>query len=133
MAAAIGVGRFIYTPILPPMAEGLHLTKGEAGLIAAANFLGYLAGALAAASPRLHGGARAWLLVALAVAPFAVRDAHYIKHDVPVTRNTCRHRPIDYVAGATAFHRIVHIDEQHHLPRPVVRTLPARHSFHHRP
>ena len=51
MASAIGIGRFIYTPILPPMAEGLHLTKGEAGLIASANFLGYLAGAVAAASP----------------------------------------------------------------------------------
>jgi MFS family permease len=55
IAAAVGIGRFIYTPILPPMAEGLHLTKGEAGLIASANFLGYLAGALAAASPRLPG------------------------------------------------------------------------------
>ncbi len=67
MASAIGIGRFIYTPILPPMAEGLHLTKGEAGLIASANFLGYLVGALAAAYPRLSGSARAWLLAALAV------------------------------------------------------------------
>ena len=48
------------------MAEALHLTQGEAGLIASANFLGYLAGALAAASPRLPGGSRAWLLAALA-------------------------------------------------------------------
>lgn len=67
LAAAIGIGRFIYTPILPPMADGLQLSKGEAGLIASANFLGYLAGALAAASPRLFGSARAWLLTALAV------------------------------------------------------------------
>ena len=66
IATAIGIGRFIYTPILPPMAEGLHLTKGEAGLIASANFAGYLAGALAAASPRMPGGPRAWLLAALA-------------------------------------------------------------------
>ena len=66
MASAIGIGRFIYTPILPPMAEGLQLTKGEAGLIAAANFVGYLVGALAAASARrsaqsarlVAGGAR---------------------------------------------------------------------------
>ena len=67
LASGMGIGRFIYTPILPPMAEGLHLTKGEAGLIASANFLGYLAGAVAAASPRLQGSPRAWLLLALAV------------------------------------------------------------------
>ena len=58
MAAAIGIGRFIYTPILPPMARGLHLTKGQAGLIASANFVGYLAGALAAASARRARGDR---------------------------------------------------------------------------
>ena len=67
MAAAVGIGRFIYTPILPPMADGLHLAKGEAGLIASANFLGYLAGALAASSSRLRGSPRAWLLGALAI------------------------------------------------------------------
>jgi predicted MFS family arabinose efflux permease len=67
MASAIGIGRFIYTPILPPMAEGLHLTKGEAGLIASANFIGYLIGALAAASPRGRSNPRGGLLTALAV------------------------------------------------------------------
>ena len=33
MAAGIGIGRFVYTPILPPMVEALSLTKAEAGLI----------------------------------------------------------------------------------------------------
>ena len=67
MAAAIGIGRFIYTPILSPMVDGLLLTKGEAGLIASANFLGYLAGALAAASRRLPWSPRSWLVWSLAL------------------------------------------------------------------
>jgi predicted MFS family arabinose efflux permease len=66
IAAALGIGRFVYTPILPPMIESLGLTKSQAGLIASANFLGYLVGAVLAATPRLTGSRRLWLLGSLA-------------------------------------------------------------------
>jgi MFS family permease len=66
LASAMGIGRFVYTPILPPMAEALALGKAQAGLIASANFAGYLLGALLAAI-HLPGGRRAWFMAALAV------------------------------------------------------------------
>src|ERR1700732_4701641 len=65
--AAIGIGRFVYTPILPPMIEALGLSKAQAGLVASANFLGYLIGALLAAMPTLPGSQRFWVLAALTV------------------------------------------------------------------
>lgn len=58
MAAAMGIGRFAYTPLLPPLQETLGWTVSQAGDVAAANYLGYMIGALAAATvaPRPERG-----------------------------------------------------------------------------
>ena len=65
LAVAMGIGRFVYTPILPDMIEAIGLTPTEAGLIATANFLGYLVGALAASAAWLRGPHRSWFLAGL--------------------------------------------------------------------
>ena len=67
IAAALGIGRVVYTPILPFMEDGLGLPKPQAGLIASANYLGYLVGALFTSLARLPGRERTWLLSALAL------------------------------------------------------------------
>ncbi|PBB87649.1 MAG: YbfB/YjiJ family MFS transporter [Mesorhizobium sp.] len=66
LAVAMGIGRFVYTPILPGMMEELHLTPADAGWIASANYLGYLLGALAAAGGWAHGRERILMFVSLA-------------------------------------------------------------------
>jgi predicted MFS family arabinose efflux permease len=67
LAAAIGVGRFVYTPILPLMVDDLGMREATAGLLASANFAGYLAGALLAATRAVSGSRRRWLLAGLLV------------------------------------------------------------------
>ena len=68
----MGIGRFVYTPILPYMTDAIGLTESQAGFIAAANFLGYLLGALAGATGLLPGNRRVWLLGALAVSALSI-------------------------------------------------------------
>ncbi|HEY1383171.1 MAG TPA: YbfB/YjiJ family MFS transporter [Dongiaceae bacterium] len=67
LASAMGIGRFAYTPILPEMVAALHLTASQAGLIASANFAGYLVGALVAAASFFAPHRRNWMLAALLV------------------------------------------------------------------
>ena len=67
MAAALGIGRFVYTPILPAMLGPLSWSKADAGLVASANFLGYFLGALLAAHALVAARPRFWLLTALAI------------------------------------------------------------------
>jgi hypothetical protein len=63
LAAAMGVGRFAFTPVLPLMlGEGL-LDVAQGGWVAAANYAGYLVGALTAARVPLR--ARALAVLAL--------------------------------------------------------------------
>ncbi len=65
MAAAMGFGRFFYTPILPGMIAGIPLSAADAGYIAAGNFAGYLAGAILSAYGWAAGRERAVALAGL--------------------------------------------------------------------
>lgn len=60
LATAMGVGRFVYTPILPLMHDQVPLTSAQTSALASLNYLGYLIGSLVAAvAPRQV--ARGWL------------------------------------------------------------------------
>ncbi|MEU6345677.1 YbfB/YjiJ family MFS transporter [Streptomyces sp. NPDC046977] len=76
LAAAMGVGRFVYTPILPLMQAQAGLTAAGGAQVATANYVGYLVGALAGIClPRLLRssavlrGCLAVLVVSLALMP----------------------------------------------------------------
>src|SRR5438105_8013150 len=47
LAVSMGIGRFVYTPILPLMIREAGLSKSYGATLATANYAGYLLGALA--------------------------------------------------------------------------------------
>lgn len=53
MMVAMGIGRFLYTPLLPLMLGEYGLRTEQAGLLASLNYIGYLVGAFAA-GPLCH-------------------------------------------------------------------------------
>ena len=72
LAAAMGIGRFGFTPLLPLMQEAFGLTLNQGAWLATANYLGYLVGATASflLDPRAGISAR-WGLLAVAVSTTA--------------------------------------------------------------
>lgn len=69
LASAQGIGRFAFTPLLPLMQEATGMTLGRGGTLAAANYLGYLVGAVASTvlAPAPHRAARDGLAAVAAV------------------------------------------------------------------
>ena len=68
LAAAMGIGRFAFTPVLPLMLAERQLDVAQAGWVAAANYAGYLIGALTAARVPLRPGALALLALLMTAA-----------------------------------------------------------------
>ncbi|WP_129530890.1 YbfB/YjiJ family MFS transporter, partial [Achromobacter agilis] len=65
LAAAMGIGRFAFTPVWPSMAQEAGLSLAQGSWLASANYAGYLLGALAAIAwpvRRLRGTLAASLL-----------------------------------------------------------------------
>lgn len=75
LVTSMGIGRFVYSPILPVMAGGLGLSASQTGLLASVNLITYLAGAIAASSRFMRGSPQLWFiggLLTVAASTFAM-------------------------------------------------------------
>ena len=76
LVVAMGIGRFAFTPLLPMMQADSGLTLAQGGYLAAANYIGYLVGALWAMRPVQAAVAIRASLVAIAVTTLAMGVTH---------------------------------------------------------
>jgi len=98
LAAAMGIGRFAFTPVWPLMAQEGGLSLSQGSWMASANYAGYLLGALAAVAWPVHH-ARAQLAISL-LAVALLTLAMPLTHDVAVW---CALRLAAGYASASAF------------------------------
>ncbi|MEO3386166.1 YbfB/YjiJ family MFS transporter [Mesorhizobium sp. CAU 1741] len=95
MAVAMGIGRFVYTPILPSMMDSVGLSSSDAGLIASSNYAGYFLGAVLASGNWGQGRERSIVLVGLVAS--AVLAAL-----MGLTENVAAFLAIRFFAGVTS-------------------------------
>jgi predicted MFS family arabinose efflux permease len=83
LAASQGVGRFVYTPILPLMISHAGLSPAQGAVLATANYGGYLVGALVCEFARAKARSRAVLRASL-ILLIATLAAMPATHQLPV-------------------------------------------------
>ncbi len=81
LAVAMGIGRFAFTPMLPLMLRAGDVDVAQGGWLAAANYVGYLVGALSAPRlrmPPVRLAFAALLLIAVVTAAMGVLHAPWL-------------------------------------------------------
>jgi len=77
MAAAMGIGRFAFTPLLPLMQANQGLLLSQGAWLATVNYLGYLLGAVVGfVRPPRPGAAVRWGAASVAIATLAMAVCH---------------------------------------------------------